>query len=46
MEKQVSKQAGFTYGGEDMRAFQANNVDFLMKYESRSSSENKKGRGG
>lgn len=46
MEKQILKQAGSTYGGEDMRAFQANNVGFLMKYESRSSSENKKGSGG
>lgn len=46
MEKQVLKQAVFTYGGEDMRAFPSNNVGFLMKYKSRSSRENEKGRGG
>lgn len=46
MEKQVLKQAVFTYGGEDMRAFPSNNVGFLMKYKSRSSRKNEKGRGG
>lgn len=29
-----------------MRAFPSNNVGFLMKYKSRSSRENEKGRGG
>ena len=46
MEKQVLKQVGFTYGGEDMRAFPSNNVGFLMKCKSRSSSKNEKGRWG